>query len=95
MEQFAPRFFCFRGGEHELSRHSRGHQRGRQSRRRHHRADARTVRLETRLLRQARASGARAIDGLGMLLRQGAIAFEMWTGEGPVSEIAALMRAAL
>ena len=51
--------------------------------------------LETRLLRQARASGARAIDGLGMLLRQGAIAFEMWTGEGPVSEISALMRAAL
>jgi shikimate dehydrogenase len=50
--------------------------------------------LETRLLRQARISGARAIDGLGMLVRQGAIAFEMWTGEGPVSEIAALMRAA-
>jgi shikimate dehydrogenase len=50
--------------------------------------------LETRLLRQTQASGARAIDGLGMLVRQGAIAFEMWTGEGPVSEIAALMHAA-
>ena len=49
--------------------------------------------LETRFLRQARESGAHPISGLGMLVRQGAIAFEMWTGEGPVSEIAALMRA--
>ena len=49
--------------------------------------------LETRLLQQARRSGnALAIDGLGMLVRQGAIAFEMWTGEGPVDEIAAFMR---
>jgi shikimate dehydrogenase len=36
---------------------------------------------ETRLLRQARQSGARAIGGLEMLVRQGALAFEMWTGE--------------
>ena len=51
--------------------------------------------LETRLLRQARQSGARAIDGLGMLVRQGALAFDMWTNQGlAVSEIAALMRAA-
>ena len=51
--------------------------------------------LETRLLRQARQSGARAIDGLGMLVRQGALAFDMWTNQGlEVSEIAALMRAA-
>jgi len=35
---------------------------------------------ETRLLRQARESGARAIGGLGMLVWQGALAFEMWTG---------------
>jgi shikimate dehydrogenase len=35
----------------------------------------------TRLLQQARASGARAVDGLDMLVRQGALAFEMWTGE--------------
>jgi shikimate dehydrogenase len=48
--------------------------------------------LETRLLQQARRSHARPIDGLGMLVRQGAIAFEMWTGKGPVDEIAALMR---
>jgi shikimate dehydrogenase len=41
--------------------------------------------LETRLQRQARASGAKALDGLGMLVRQGALAFEMWTGrEAPV-----------
>jgi shikimate dehydrogenase len=36
--------------------------------------------LETQLLRQARESGACAIDGLGMLVQQGALAFEMWTG---------------
>ena len=35
----------------------------------------------TRLLQQARASGARAVDGLDMLVRQGALAFEIWTGE--------------
>lgn len=41
--------------------------------------------LETKLLRQARRSGAEALDGLGMLVRQGALAFEMWTGvEAPV-----------
>ena len=51
--------------------------------------------LETRLLRQARKSGARAIDGLGMLVRQGALAFDLWTNQGlEVTEIAALMRAA-
>ncbi len=45
----------------------------------------------TRLLEQARASGARAMDGLEMLVQQGAIAFEMWTGEpAPI----AAMRAA-
>lgn len=37
--------------------------------------------LETRLVRWARRCGARAIDGLGMLLSQGAAAFQMWTGE--------------
>jgi shikimate dehydrogenase len=34
--------------------------------------------LETRLLAQARRSGARAIDGLGMLARQGALALARW-----------------
>lgn len=51
--------------------------------------------LETRLLRQARRPGARAIDGLGMLVRQGALAFDLWTNQGlDVTEIAALMRRA-
>lgn len=36
---------------------------------------------ETQLLRQARSAGALAIDGLDMLVRQGAIAFELWTGQ--------------
>ena len=34
--------------------------------------------LETRLLCQARESGSRAIDGLGMLARQGALALALW-----------------
>ena len=35
---------------------------------------------ETGLLRAARAAGCRAANGLGMLLHQGAGAFEIWTG---------------
>jgi shikimate dehydrogenase len=42
--------------------------------------------LETRLLRQARAAGARAVDGLGMLVHQGALAFSLWTGRTPPVE---------
>jgi shikimate dehydrogenase len=34
--------------------------------------------LETRLLHQARRSGARCIDGLGMLARQGTLALVLW-----------------
>lgn len=34
----------------------------------------------TRLMRQAEAHGGRAVGGLGMLVRQGAAAFERWTG---------------
>jgi shikimate dehydrogenase len=37
--------------------------------------------LETVFLAQARAAGAPAIDGLGMLVHQGAFAFEKWTGQ--------------
>jgi shikimate dehydrogenase len=47
--------------------------------------------LQTRLLRQAGGGGARTIDGLGMLLYQGAAAFEIWTGQPPPIEV---MRAA-
>lgn len=36
--------------------------------------------LETVFLRRARAAGAAVIDGLGMLVHQGAFAFEKWTG---------------
>ena len=38
--------------------------------------------LETKLLREAKAAGARTIDGLDMLVWQGALAFEMWIGKG-------------
>jgi shikimate dehydrogenase len=36
---------------------------------------------ETALLQAARARGARGLSGLGMLLYQGVIAFEIWTGK--------------
>lgn len=39
--------------------------------------------LETRLLQQGRSAGAKAIDGLGMLIAQGALSFKMWTGQWP------------
>lgn len=48
--------------------------------------------LETTVLARARAHGAQVVDGLGMLLHQGAIAFEMWTGVRAPVEV---MRAAL
>lgn len=41
----------------------------------------------TRLMTQARAAGARAVGGLGMLVRQGALAFEHWTGQAPPIEM--------
>lgn len=37
----------------------------------------------TTLMRQCVAHGGRAIGGLGMLARQGAISFELWTGVAP------------
>ena len=42
---------------------------------------------ETRLLRKATADGAQTINGLGMLIWQGAIAFERWTGQLPPVDI--------
>lgn len=36
---------------------------------------------DTPFLQRARAAGIRTLDGLGMLVYQGAIAFKMWTGE--------------
>lgn len=51
---------------------------------------------ETRFLREARAAGWRGVDGLGMLLHQGAASFEAWTGrEAPVASMRAALEAAL
>ena len=36
--------------------------------------------LETLLMRQAKSAGCRALNGLGMLIWQGALAFQLWTG---------------
>ena len=48
--------------------------------------------LETRLLREAAAKGCRVISGLEMLVRQGGLALELWTGkEAPLD----VMREAL
>jgi len=47
---------------------------------------------ETAIMRPAARQGARVSNGLGMLLHQGAIAYEIWTGDPP--DIAA-MRTAL
>ena len=50
---------------------------------------------DTRLLQQTRRSGAHGVEGLGMLVRQGALAFDMWTNQGFVmEEITGPMRAA-
>jgi len=37
----------------------------------------------TRLLQEAKTAGARTIDGLEMLVCQGALSFEKWTGQKP------------
>lgn len=43
--------------------------------------------LETKLLREAAAAGARAVPGLGMFVHQAAIQFELWTGKPAPIEI--------
>jgi shikimate dehydrogenase len=48
--------------------------------------------LVTALLKQAQTAGATAVSGLGMLVHQGALSFEIWTGRRPPVEI---MREAL
>ena len=48
--------------------------------------------LETAVLARARAMGLHCVDGLGMLLHQGALAFERWTSAAPPIEV---MRQAL
>jgi shikimate dehydrogenase len=45
---------------------------------------------QTPFLRLAAASGAQALDGLGMLVHQGAASFELWTGQpAPLDVMAA------
>lgn len=48
--------------------------------------------LETKLIRQARAAGAKGVGGIEMLVYQGAKSFEIWTGVYPPVDI---MKAAL
>jgi shikimate dehydrogenase len=51
---------------------------------------------ETVLLRAARERGARTVDGLGMLVHQGAVGFELWTGEAaPIAFMRGALEAAL
>ena len=50
---------------------------------------------ETRLLAEARAAGCEAMNGVGMLVEQGAVSLSLWTGQ-PLSEMpAAAMEAAV
>lgn len=51
---------------------------------------------ETKLLKQAKAAGANAVSGLGMLVRQGALAFTVFTGKpAPLEVMFAAAREAL
>jgi shikimate dehydrogenase len=52
--------------------------------------------IETPLLAAARAAGAIAVDGLGMLVHQAALQVEYWTGhDAPVAAMRAAAKAAL
>ena len=42
--------------------------------------------VETRLLREASAAGARTVDGAAMLLHQGGASLERWSGQSPPLE---------
>jgi len=52
--------------------------------------------VRTRLVQEAERAGARAMTGLSMLVHQGALSFEMWTGiEPPVDIMQQAVRAKL
>ena len=42
---------------------------------------------ETKLVKDARAQGLNATTGLGMLIEQAVLAFELWTGHTPPGNI--------
>ena len=42
---------------------------------------------ETKFVRDARAQGLNAVTGLGMLIEQAALAFEIWTGRTPPRDV--------
>lgn len=49
--------------------------------------------LQTRLLKEAKKAGAKTVSGLGMLVNQGALSFEIWTGKrAPVKVMEAAMK---
>lgn len=43
--------------------------------------------LETRLLREAKKMGAKTVGGLDMLVHQGALSFQIWTGVTPPVDV--------
>ncbi len=43
--------------------------------------------VETKLLKEAKIAGAKTIDGITMLSRQGALSFEIWTGVKPPVDV--------
>ena len=50
----------------------------------------------TRLMREARTAGLQAVGGLGMLVMQGALAFQHWTGiDPPIDEMTRAAEVAL
>src|SRR5437879_9378157 len=43
--------------------------------------------IETQFLRTAREAGARTLNGVGMLVNQGAAAFRIWSGVQPPVDV--------